>query len=98
MKPQKIQISYNGDEWTALVVLTDINRAAPACRASLAFFGDPIMREDDSDEQAVYACLKMFARTLAKCIQDHFKHNKDEIYAKAKSVTAAWTTPLLAHK
>jgi hypothetical protein len=33
--------------------------------------------------------IQYLPRYLAKCIQDHFKHNKDEIYARAKSVTAA---------
>jgi hypothetical protein len=33
--------------------------------------------------------IQYLPRYLTKCIQDHFNHNKDEIYAKAKSVTAA---------
>jgi hypothetical protein len=33
--------------------------------------------------------IRYLPKYLTKCVQDHFNHNKDEIYARAKSVTAA---------
>lgn len=59
-----IQLDYNGGEWIAVFSITDSKKAAEAARASLAFFGDPITSEDDSDGEALKACLKMYGRTM----------------------------------
>lgn len=49
----------------------DLLKGAPACKESLDFFGDPITREDDSNEECVRAWLRFWAPLIAKLSMTH---------------------------
>lgn len=57
----KITLSY---EWWEADFEVDLEKAAPACKESLDFFGDPIKREDDSPLELVKAFLQFWGPTL----------------------------------
>lgn len=63
-------VSY--EFWWEAQFEIDVEKAAPACKESLDFFGDPVERADGSDEEYVRAFLKMWSRTI---IEESIRNN-----------------------
>lgn len=53
----------------------DLAKAPAACKESLDFFGDPVMREDDTPEEIIRAFLKFWGPAL---IGESMKHGRND--------------------
>ena len=75
----------------------DPEKAAPNCKASLDFYGDPITREDDSPEELISAFFRFWGPTMMElasataaslaCLTKWWKSSP------AKRASSLWTAP-----